>query len=85
MVDIPCEFAAFSRIFEILPQRIQQWQSSACIAEENNKLALEKIRRDQQNARQRLVELDLRHQELSILVERATRATATPDLDVGSR
>ncbi|KAI0215588.1 CXXC-type zinc finger protein 1 [Lamellibrachia satsuma] len=72
---------ATNRIFEILPQRIQGWQTSACIAEENNKLALEKIRRDQQNARQKLVELDLRHQELSTLVERATRATISPDLE----
>ncbi|KAK2176784.1 hypothetical protein NP493_640g02009 [Ridgeia piscesae] len=70
---------ATNRIFEILPQRIQGWQTTACIAEENNKLALEKIRREQQNARQRLVELDLRHQELSALVERATKAIIAPE------
>ena len=74
--------ACSSRIFEILPQRIQGWQTTACIAEENNKLALEKIRREQQNARQRLVELDLRHQELSALVERATKAIIAPEQEV---
>ena len=45
-------------------------------------MALEKIRREQQNARQRLVELDLRHQELSALVERATKAIIAPEQEV---
>ncbi|XP_064633225.1 CXXC-type zinc finger protein 1-like isoform X2 [Lineus longissimus] len=72
---------ATNRIFEILPQRIQQWQSSPCIAEDNNKKELEKIRRSQLDARQKLGELDLKHQELDALIERAKHASIAPEQD----
>lgn len=56
---------------DLLPPKIQQWQSSPCIAEEYNKKSLEKIRRQQQMCQQRLNELYVKHQELNALIERA--------------
>lgn len=73
---------AKSRIYELLPPKIQQWQNSPCISEENNKRALEKIRRQQLETRQMLGDLDLRHQELDAIVERARHITATTDQEV---
>lgn len=73
----------FSRIYEILPSRIQQWQSSPCVAEENNKKALEEIRRQQLDARQKLGDLDLKHQELDAIIERAKHSTLDPEQTVG--
>lgn len=32
-----------SRLYEILPQRIQQWQQSPCVAEEMGRRQLERI------------------------------------------
>ncbi|XP_013419926.1 CXXC-type zinc finger protein 1 isoform X2 [Lingula anatina] len=66
---------AANRIYEILPQRIQQWQSTPCVAEENNKKMLEKIRQQQLEARMRLGDLDLKHKELDMIVEKAKTAT----------
>ena len=45
-------------------------------------MALEKIRRQQLQARQKLAELDLRHQDLDALIERAKHATLAPETDV---
>ncbi|XP_046572463.1 CXXC-type zinc finger protein 1-like isoform X2 [Haliotis rubra] len=70
---------AKSRIYEILPSRIQQWQSSPCVAEENNKKALEEIRRQQLDARQKLGDLDMKHQELDVIIERAKHSTLDPE------
>ncbi|KAL4225956.1 CXXC-type zinc finger protein 1 [Mactra antiquata] len=70
---------AKSRIYELLPPKIQQWQSSPCVAEEKNRRTLEKIRRDQLEARQRLVELDMKHQELDALVERGKQCKCEGD------
>lgn len=74
---------ATNRIFEILPQRIQQWQTSPCIADENNKQELEKIRRDQLLAREKLMTLDKRHRDLDLLIEQAKRSTIQPDVESG--
>ncbi|KAM8793706.1 CXXC-type zinc finger protein 1-like [Eudromia elegans] len=62
---------AASRIYEILPQRIQQWQQSPCVAEEQGKRLLERIRREQHQARLRLQELERRFHELEGLIARA--------------
>ena len=49
------------------------------MAEETNKLSLERIRGQQLLARQRLVKLDLRHQELDTVIERARLISSDPD------
>lgn len=67
-------FILFSRLCDLLPPKIQQWQSSPCIAEEYNKKSLEKIRRQQQMCQQRLNELYVKHQELNALIERAKQS-----------
>jgi COMPASS component SPP1 len=72
---------ANSRIFEILPLRIKQWQAAPCIADENNRLSLERIRGLQLLAREKLIALDKRHRELDVLMERAKRATVQPEPD----
>ncbi|BFZ08427.1 hypothetical protein BsWGS_11466 [Bradybaena similaris] len=64
---------AKSRIYEILPSRIQQWQSSPCVGEENNKKTLEKLGQETMEARQKLRQLDMKIQDLDALVERAKR------------
>lgn len=70
---------AKSRIYELLPAKIQQWQSGPCISEENNRRSLEKIRRQQLETRKRIGELDLKHQELDAIVERAKHATSSQE------
>uniref|UniRef100_T1IQM7 CXXC-type zinc finger protein 1 n=1 Tax=Strigamia maritima TaxID=126957 RepID=T1IQM7_STRMM len=66
---------ATNRIFEILPQRIQQWNTSPCIAEEKNKQTLEVIRRQQVEAREKLRELDSRHLKLDELIEKGKKTS----------
>ncbi|KAI4826382.1 hypothetical protein KUCAC02_029830 [Chaenocephalus aceratus] len=70
---------AANRIYEILPQRIQQWQQSPCIAEEHGKKQLERIRRDQQNARLRLTEMERRFHELEGIIVKAKQQAAQLD------
>ncbi|XP_068780234.1 CXXC-type zinc finger protein 1 isoform X3 [Struthio camelus] len=62
---------AANRIYEILPQRIQQWQQSPCVAEEHGKRLLERIRREQHQARLRLQDMERRFHELEGLIARA--------------
>lgn len=72
---------AKSRIYELLPPKIQQWQSSPCVTEENNNKMLEKIRREQLECRQKLAQLDLKHQELDGVIERAKNVSIAPEQD----
>lgn len=69
---------ATSRIYQVLPQRIQEWNLSPCIAEEQNKKMLDSIRGKQAVVKATLAELDKRHAELDLLVERARRCTLDP-------
>jgi len=71
-----------SRIFEILPVRIKDWQSSPCIADERSRAALEAIRRQQLLARKKLLGLDRRRRDLDTLIDRAKHLTVQPELDV---
>ncbi|KAG7252066.1 hypothetical protein CRUP_023841, partial [Coryphaenoides rupestris] len=76
---------AANRIYEILPQRIQQWQQSPCIAEEQGKKQLERIRRDQQNARLRLTEMERRFHELEGIIAKAKQQMVQQDEEVEGR
>lgn len=60
-----------SRIYEILPQRIQQWQQSPCVAEELGRRQLERIRKEQQAARLRLTLMEKRFHELEGIIANA--------------
>uniref|UniRef100_A0A3Q4MIG1 CXXC-type zinc finger protein 1 n=1 Tax=Neolamprologus brichardi TaxID=32507 RepID=A0A3Q4MIG1_NEOBR len=62
---------AANRIYEILPQRIQQWQQSPCIAEEIGRRQLERIRKEQQAARMRLTLMEKRFHELEGIIANA--------------
>ncbi|XP_042562667.1 CXXC-type zinc finger protein 1-like isoform X2 [Clupea harengus] len=73
---------AANRIYEILPQRIQQWQQSPCIAEEQGKKLLERIRRDQQQARLRLTDMERRFHELEGIIAKAKQHTVQEDQEV---
>ncbi|EDL82903.1 CXXC finger 1 (PHD domain), isoform CRA_f [Rattus norvegicus] len=73
---------AANRIYEILPQRIQQWQQSPCIAEEHGKKLLERIRREQQSARTRLQEMERRFHELEAIILRAKQQAVREDEEV---
>ncbi|XP_014790125.1 CXXC-type zinc finger protein 1 isoform X1 [Octopus bimaculoides] len=66
---------AKSRLCELLPRKIQQWQSNPCVAEEYNKKSLERIRRQQLVCRQHLNDLDLKLRELEELIDKAKRTT----------
>lgn len=69
---------ATNRIFRILPQRIQEWNLSPCISEEQNKRQLDTVRSKQANVKATIAELDKRHKELDLLVERAKHCTLDP-------
>lgn len=73
---------AANRIYEILPQRIQQWQQSPCIAEEQGKKLLERIRREQQSARLRLTEMEKRFHELEGIIAKAKQQVVQHDEEV---
>ncbi|XP_037540372.1 CXXC-type zinc finger protein 1 [Nematolebias whitei] len=62
---------AANRIYEILPQRIQQWQQSPCVAEEMGRRQLERIRKEQQAARLRLTLMEKRFHELEAIIANA--------------
>lgn len=66
---------ATNRILQVLPQRLQEWALSPCVAEESNKKALDQIRKQQQEVGLILQELDKRHKELDLIVERAKNVT----------
>uniref|UniRef100_A0A8C8SI62 CXXC-type zinc finger protein 1 n=1 Tax=Pelusios castaneus TaxID=367368 RepID=A0A8C8SI62_9SAUR len=70
---------AANRIYEILPQRIQQWQQSPCVAEEHGKKLLERIRREQQQARLRLQEMERRFHELEAVIAKAKQQAIKED------
>ncbi|GLV36846.1 CXXC finger protein 1 [Carabus blaptoides fortunei] len=70
---------ATNRIYQVLPQRIQEWSLSPCVAEEKNKHSLDQVRKQQQEVRQILHELDKRHRELDAIIERAKHATIDPN------
>ncbi|XP_018414842.1 PREDICTED: CXXC-type zinc finger protein 1 isoform X2 [Nanorana parkeri] len=70
---------AANRIYEILPQRIQQWQQSPCVAEEQGKKLLERIRREQQQARTKLQEMERRFHELEALISKAKQQQIRED------
>jgi COMPASS component SPP1 len=73
---------ATNRIFQVLPQRLQEWSFTPCIAEQNNRLALENVRKQQHEVRRILQELDKRHAELDKIVERARHAVIDPKAEI---
>ncbi|XP_063072488.1 CXXC-type zinc finger protein 1b isoform X1 [Engraulis encrasicolus] len=73
---------AANRIYEILPQRIQQWQQSPCVAEELGKKQLERIRNQQQQARLRLTEMERRFHELEGIIVKAKQQTVQDEQEV---
>ncbi|RWS25121.1 CXXC-type zinc finger protein 1-like protein [Leptotrombidium deliense] len=62
---------AANRIYEILPHRIRQWQSTPSAADEMCQKALESIRSEQQNAKRILEELDLKQKLLEELISKS--------------
>lgn len=80
--EYTCALLFPSRIYEILPQRIQQWQQSPCVAEEHGKKLLERIRREQQQARLKLQEMERRFHELEAIIVRAKQQAIKEDEEV---
>ncbi|KAJ8949200.1 hypothetical protein NQ318_021693 [Aromia moschata] len=70
---------AKTRILQVLPQRLQEWALSPSMAEEMNIRALDQVRKQQMEVKQILHELDKRHKELDLIVERAKNATIDPN------
>ncbi|XP_034485752.1 CXXC-type zinc finger protein 1-like [Drosophila innubila] len=66
---------ATSRIFQVLPQRLQEWNLTPCHAAEENREQLEVIRQKQSMVRFALAELEKRAEELNMVVERAKRSS----------
>ncbi|KAF7647758.1 hypothetical protein LDENG_00167220 [Lucifuga dentata] len=73
---------AANRIYEILPQRIQQWQQSPCVAEEMGRRQLERIRKEQQAARLRLTLMEKRFHELEGIIANAKLQQVQQDEEV---
>lgn len=69
---------ATARIFRVLPQRLQEWNLSECIAESKNNTQLETIRAKQDSVKAVITELDQRNKELDLLVERAKHCQLDP-------
>nr|CAD7441395.1 unnamed protein product [Timema bartmani]CAD7453742.1 unnamed protein product [Timema tahoe] len=69
---------ATNRIYQVLPQRIQEWSIAPCIAEEGNKRSLENVRKQQAEVRRNLQELDKRNKELDGIIARARNAVIDP-------
>lgn len=74
---------AEARVYSVLPQRIQEWKMSECVSENRDIRQLEKIRRQQLEAREVLRQLDQRHLEIDRLVERGKKAEINPHADDG--
>lgn len=72
---------ATNRIYQVLPQRIQEWALSPCVAEDINIKALESVRKNQLEVKKILQELDKRHNELDAIVERARHAVIDPNAE----
>ncbi|GFT76368.1 CXXC-type zinc finger protein 1 [Nephila pilipes] len=72
---------AMCRIYEILPRRIREWQKTICVADENNRKSLEKIRREQQEAKDRLSELNKKQEALDRIIEKAKSSLIATDQD----
>jgi len=72
---------ATNRLYELLPQRIQQWQSSSCAAEGLDMKKLEKIRQKLGETSKRLSDLDKKHKALDAIVDKAKSYKADPDYD----
>ncbi|XP_047034107.1 CXXC-type zinc finger protein 1 isoform X1 [Helicoverpa armigera] len=66
---------ATARIYQVLPQRIQEWSLSSCVAEQKNRKALEVVRGGLARAQAALRALDTQHSELDAIVARAKNAT----------
>lgn len=66
---------ATNRIFQVLPQRLQEWNLTPCHAAEENREQLEVIRQKQSMVRFALAELEKRAEELNMVVERAKRSS----------
>lgn len=66
---------AANRIYEILPDRIHQWQKSPSTADEFNRATLEKVQQEQTDARNKLNVLNEEQQQLEQLIEQS-RQTA---------
>ncbi|XP_037074542.1 CXXC-type zinc finger protein 1-like [Pollicipes pollicipes] len=69
---------ARNRIFQVLPQRIQEWNMTRCVAEDRNMRTLERIRREQLEAQTQLERLTRSHHELDRVVDRGRRGTVDP-------
>nr|XP_017034951.1 CXXC-type zinc finger protein 1-like isoform X2 [Drosophila kikkawai] len=66
---------ATNRIFQVLPQRLQEWNLTPCHAAEETRKQLESIRQKQALVRFALAELEKRCDELNMVVERAKRSS----------
>ncbi|KAI5632431.1 CXXC zinc finger domain-containing protein [Phthorimaea operculella] len=66
---------ATARIYQVLPQRIQEWGLSGCVAEQRNRKALEVVRSGLAKAQAALRALDTQHQELDAHLARTAVAT----------
>ena len=62
---------AAHRIYEILPNRIRQWQKSPSSADELNREALEKVQQEQTDARNKLTVLSQEQEALEQLIQRS--------------
>lgn len=64
-----------TKLFQVLPQRIQEWSLSTCVAEQKNRKSLEVVRGGLARAQAALRALDTQHSDLDAIVARAKNAT----------
>lgn len=81
----PVMMLSSSRIYHILPQRIQQWNTTPCAAEESSKKNLEIIRNQQMKAQQLLAQLDRKAHILEALIAKAKQTPIALEQEVSRR
>lgn len=79
---LPPTHSPSSRIYKILPQRIEQWKKSPCIAEEHGKKMLERIHREQQDTQTHLKDMERHFHELEAIILRGKQQAVCNDEEV---
>ncbi|CAG9105533.1 unnamed protein product [Plutella xylostella] len=72
---------ATARIYQVLPQRIQEWSLSSCRAEEANRKALEVVRGALGKAQAALRSLDKQHDEIDAMLARAKSSSIVQSVE----
>ncbi len=75
---------SISRLLQFLPMRVMQWQTIPSVVDTQNKTAIEEIRTEIDQIKQRLSVLDERQRKLDEIIEQGKQLKAIKDNDVNN-